>query len=534
MSRDRNILGDDDRASNKTLERMLRRIRSTDEFPSISRYLVEINEKLSSNPEASDATELANVILKDYALTNKLLKLVNSAFYGLASGKVSTITRAVVVLGYEHIRLATISLALFEHFRNKSSAVDLKEAVVGSFWSGVLARDIAGLEKGIDPEEAFVCAMMSQLGKLVMICYLPDEYHKVTQRMAQTGENEGKALKEACGISYEKLGIAVARQWNFPDQICDSMRRLSDKELDNKGNLPEKLRVLSNMVRELSNKIQKGRLVSDPVLQNLLDRHCSMIKLSRNQLKTLVKDSLGKVQQHAQALDFYVENSAFIQNLTTVVYPGRAKAGDADAKASKISMIDGFLLTDGSDLRGNEGQYAIQTPMNIILEGIQEISEAMLSEYEINDVALMSLEICYRAVRFNRALMFIREGQGQTMSARFGYGHQCLQLTKKVKFDLSGGNDLFSRSVQSGKDLIVADTNNAQTKHMVPEWYFSLVDAPAFIFLPVMIQKLCIGAFYGDRKVCGQPISDQEYRHLCLLRNQLVLAIKYQRGPARH
>ena len=63
-------------SSDTALERMLKRISRSDEFPSISRYLIEINQKLSSNPDASDASELANIILNDYALTSKLLKLV--------------------------------------------------------------------------------------------------------------------------------------------------------------------------------------------------------------------------------------------------------------------------------------------------------------------------------------------------------------------------------------------------------------------------------------------------------------------------
>ncbi len=523
------ILDENGKTTDKILEQLLRRIRYNDEFPSISKYLIEINQKLASNPEVSDATELANVILKDYALTNKLLKLVNSAFYGLASGKVSTVTRAVVVLGYENIRLATISLALFEHFKNKSNAVELKEAVVRSFWSGVLARDIAALEKGIDPEEAFVCAMMSQLGKLVTIYYLPDQYRKIVLRMAETGESEVRAGKAVCGITYERLGIAVARQWNFPDQICSSMRRVTDDDLKKNGTPPAKLRVLSDMMGTLGGKIQKSGLVTDTELQNILGRYDKSIKLSRNQLKTLIKESLAKAQLHAQALEFDIDNSAFIKNLTTVVYPGRAR-GDGDKKHDKSRMITGFLLTDGSDLKEDAGSPSLQNPVNIIMEGIQEISEAMLSAYEINDVALMSLEIGYRALRFNRALMLIREGGGQMMSARFGYGNQSLQLIKKVKFNLAEGDDLFTRAIQSGKDLIVADTNDAQTKPVVPAWYFDLIDAPAFVFLPVMVNKVCIGAFYADRKESGQPITDKEYPHLCMLRNQLVLAIKFKQG----
>ena len=57
-----------------------------------------------------------------------------------------------------------------------------------------------------------------------------------------------------------------------------------------------------------------------------------------------------------------------------------------------------------------------------------------------------------------------------------------------------------------------------------------LVDAPAFIFLPVIVQKVVIGALYADRKTIGQPISEIEHRHLSMLRNQLVLAIRYRQG----
>ena len=81
----------------------------------------EINKTISGDTDKSDASDLAGVILRDYALTNKLLKLVNSAYYGFASGNVSTVTRAVVLLGYEHVRMATMRLTLFEHFKSKKS-----------------------------------------------------------------------------------------------------------------------------------------------------------------------------------------------------------------------------------------------------------------------------------------------------------------------------------------------------------------------------------------------------------------------------
>ena len=104
------------RDAHSTLDFLLRKIRHKSDFPSFSKHIMEINKKASvSRVNTSSAFELANAILKDYSLTSKLLKLVNSAFYGQFAGKITTVSRAVVVLGFEQVSMAASSLMLFEH-----------------------------------------------------------------------------------------------------------------------------------------------------------------------------------------------------------------------------------------------------------------------------------------------------------------------------------------------------------------------------------------------------------------------------------
>lgn len=516
--------------SEAALKRMLSTIQKSDEFPSISKYLIEINQKLDAHPDTYDASELANVILHDYALTNKLLKLVNSAFYGLAAGKVTTVTRAVVVLGYEHVRLATISVALFEHFQSKAHTADLKEALIGSFWSGLMARDIAKMDTSLDPEEAFVCAMISQLGKLVMIYYLPDEYRKIGEWMEAHCQEEAKAVKAACGFSYEDLGLAVAKQWNFPPPICEGLAELTLKALNNKRKPPSELQVLSNFLKALRHLIQVGGLIdSEQEFQELFEVYTPRLNISKNQLKMLIKDSVGKVQQHAQALNCNVADSLFIQYLSCAFQPGADSLSAEDIAAQAAQISGCYQLTDGPEIKISFEERAEQNPREIILDGIREVTETMMADYEINDIALMSLEIIYRAFKFHRALIFTRAGNTQRLSVRFGYGQHSKTLAGKVDFELTAGNDLFNQSIQTGKDLIVADAYDANMGQLVPPWYRRHIDAPAFIFMPVMVQKICIGAFYADRNKSGPPITEADHRLLLMLRNQLILAIKYHR-----
>jgi hypothetical protein len=70
----------------------------------------------------------------------------------------------------------------------------------------------------------------------------------------------------------------------------------------------------------------------------------------------------------------------------------------------------------------------------------------------------------------------------------------------------------------------------ANTVRLIPAWYRTHIDAPAFVFMPIKVQNICIGAFYADRNQNGQPVSEEEHRYLSMLRNQLILAIKYRQG----
>lgn|GEM_PF-903004 len=517
------------------LEKALRRIRRTKDFPSVSKYIIEINQKLSEHAFHSSASELANIILKDYALTNKLLKLVNSAFYGLVAGKVATVTRAVVLLGYDNVRLAAISLVLFDHFKSKSTARDLKDATVSSFWCGLIAKEIAKMQFMIDPEEAFICALLHQLGKLLTIYHMPHEYREIKFRITQEHTKEMQAVKEVLGVTYRALGLAVARQWNFPESIFNTMVSLSTEELENKSQRIDPLCALANFTRALCRIIDTVPLDRrDAAVESLLDRYHRYIVISTRQLQALMASCLDNLYKHADALQFSVEESDFLKRLSgATVSPCNGIAHNDGHCAVQPGTESGqlFRLTGGDETSASMASPGNEDAVSIIMGGLQEVSSAMMGEHDINDIALMSLEIMYRALQCQRVILFIHESRSKLMEARYGYGSGVQRLVGKVKFGVAAASrdDLFAQAIQNGKDLIVDDAHAPELHRLIPTWYRKTIDAKAFVFMPVSYQNVCVGAYYGDLDFAGPPINDLERKYLSMLRNQLVLAIKMGR-----
>lgn len=144
--------------THSTVEFLMRRMRHKGDLPAFSEHIIEINSKLSSLTAItfSSAGDLSKIILKDFSLTSKLLKVVNSALYATLSGNVTTVSKAVLLLGFEKIRMIAVTLMLFEHLQSKTQATELKEAAVGSFMSALIAMDVAdNMKLGVGKKSSF-------------------------------------------------------------------------------------------------------------------------------------------------------------------------------------------------------------------------------------------------------------------------------------------------------------------------------------------------------------------------------------------
>ncbi|ACL05449.1 serine/threonine protein kinase [Desulfatibacillum aliphaticivorans] len=513
--------------SNSAVEFILKRMRYKKDFPTFSSNVIEINKKASmAGSNMASAADLSRVILKDFSLTNKLLRLVNSAFYGQFAGKITTVSRAVVVLGFEEVRMAAASLMLFDHIQNKSQREDLKDASVKAFMSGMIAKEIGDSMQMKGVEEALVCAMLHNLGRHLAAFYLPDEYDEIKKRMIQKDLSEKHASKSILGVSFEELGMAVAKNWKFPDKIVQTLRTLPPGNVDRPKTPEEMLRNLANLSNEVCEAVSNSKGNDrKKVLDSIARRYQKSVPLSTKKIEGLLHGAKDMIGKYANILDIDVQKSPFIKAIEDEGIATVVPAAEAVPGALPGAPLPGAPLQESS-------LSETQEQVSVLITGIQEITNAMLEEYKLNDMLFMVLETMYRGFGFQRVLFAVMNNTKTTMTARFGFGLDMDNLLKKFSFDVGAPNnprDVFQLCVAQKKDIRIDDIKILHEKGKLPKWYIDAVLAPAFALYPVVVNNQCIGMFYMDREQPGVVIGGEHHNYIKTLRNQAVMAIRHAR-----
>jgi HD-like signal output (HDOD) protein len=181
--------------------------------------LPEVTARIISTVEdpRSTASQLHKIVSHDPALVTRILKVVNSAFYGLP-GQIGSIERAIVLLGLNAVKNIAVAASLGQLFRGAKlcegfTAKDLWKHCIAV---GVAARDLAKQMKLPMADEAFLAGMIHDVGILISLQLSPEQLRDVCER-AKAGTTDFCELeREVIGVDHQQLGMGLAEQWKFP------------------------------------------------------------------------------------------------------------------------------------------------------------------------------------------------------------------------------------------------------------------------------------------------------------------------------
>lgn len=205
---------------NERIREIIRILDQDRELPTLSPIVEKVLRLIGD--EKVSISELAGIIQNDVSLSFKILKVVNSSFYGFTR-KISTLSQAMVILGLSAVKNLALSMSILEIFVEGASktrgAKEFKVFWERSLLSAVAARRLAILVKYPAEEEVFMAALLQDIGVLVFIKYFPEEYAQLLEQAKRKATDLITLEDQQFGINHALLGEFLANKWQLPRNL---------------------------------------------------------------------------------------------------------------------------------------------------------------------------------------------------------------------------------------------------------------------------------------------------------------------------
>jgi len=548
----------DDRNSQQKAQALLAAIAASGrgDFPAISKFLYEVRAALRK--ENASIHSIASLILNDFAITNSILRLVNSAFYGTDnSRRISTISRAVGFVGVDAIANLAIALNVFESFNGLADVAQLKKLTVHSLLTGVHARELLRGDEAVDMEVTFIAGMMSNLGRLVVSFYLPDLQTKIEQLAVSRGISLDEACVEVMGMPFVEIGQTVGRSWSFPDEIIEAIGGIDPAQGSEKPTMAQKLRAAVSCANELSTATS----ISEPqkhheTLNLLREKYKTFFPLEEEAFNKILKTSSSRLGDLTKVLritgqDLQIHAPALMQRGTAyrpISFKGSGTCQASGSGAFKAMSQDSPESSFGSASSSSVGASPFGRPfatgdapslssalMNavepetpqlneILANALDEISSAMANEAPLNDVLLMILEGIYRGIGYDHVLLALVSPDRAWLRGRYCLGPRWEDMTTGFTISLRPPLSRLAAAIAESREILIPDTQAAPD---IGEALLSLLQAKSFLLLPIVVKNISLGAIYAQRVTGQGTITETEQRNTRMLRNHAAMAIRH-------
>jgi serine/threonine protein kinase len=562
-----------------TLEFLLRRMRHKSDFPALSDAVVRI-QRVTHSEDASIAS-VTDEIVRDVALTNKLLRLVNTThFRNAGAGTIASVPRAVSLVGLSGIRTMALSLVLLEHMEDKSHVQRLKETFLMAMMTGTLCDELTPSMKAHD--EPFLAGMMAQLGRLLTEFYFPEEATLIRRRLEpawQRGEwsnaVEDRAVAEVLGLTYEQLGIGVTKVWGLPDSLRRAIARpAGDPPSRSVDQAADRLRWCVQASSELSQALMQAPVEGlSARISAIGERFSRSLNLPKEQFEAAVRSAQSHLQSMSIDLGIDLKADSKAHRLlpqplavptgnrnpapaplprpadAAMAYPAAVVSGGVSAGSPSAASPAGgddqatMVMPADAARRATQAQSDAAMPaatpdassesnsrMLALENGIASITSSLAGDsFKLNEVLRAILDTMHKALGFRCVIFGLRDPKTGVITGRLALGPAASALSAQFRVDVNanGPVDLLSVACKKATDTLISDALADNVRTRLPTWLQREQGARSFVLLPMTMKSAPFALIYADCDTAGGIVlGDRELSLLRTLRNQAVMAFK--------
>ena len=256
-----------------------------DEIPTLPVVIPKLLTLMES--DKTDAADIADAISRDPALSSKILKVANSAYYGFSKG-ISSLEKAVPLLGFNMVQSLALSIGVLRSLPSgkKSTHFSQQDLWIHSLAVATVMKELGKrYGKGNDREYLFIIGLLHDIGKIVLDQYFGELFHRAIEEFHNLGNIElHQAETREIGVDHGEVGAMLLTRWKFPDNICNAIAVHHGSEIPEGTNAEDvaMLRIADVLAHELSLEEEEN-----PMPPEIRDADLKILEMNENQLEDI-------------------------------------------------------------------------------------------------------------------------------------------------------------------------------------------------------------------------------------------------------
>ena len=437
-----------------------------------------------SQNDLAPISDLAGIVLQDPSLTARVLKLANSVHYNPTVSSVSTVTRAIIVLGFNAVRNMCLTLSLVDDLATGASRERFARELARSMHAATQAHALANARGDKSPEEVFIATLFYRIGELAFWCFSGEVGDQLERLMSQPNITPEQAQEKLLGFRLSHLSRQLAREWHLSDLL---------QKATAPGQQDERIQTILLGQQIARSAEEKGWRSSD--MDGLIRKSAQIIERSFDETRMLLFQKA--------------------QDATRLAADFGARFAAVHIPQPNLHSLDETVPKQEPEQTPEPPPAEIPAPSHPPTDGMLQIKilreMATLIEEErcdFNLVMELVLEGIYRGVGMDRVLFALMTPDKQALKAKYALGEDQAALSGGFYFKRTPDappNILFQTMDRKHPHWITVEERR-QLAGLIPGTLTQMVGQVPFMIAPIVVNNQCIGIFYADRGLSQRPL----------------------------
>ncbi|MBV1883609.1 MAG: HDOD domain-containing protein [Pseudomonadales bacterium] len=459
---------------------------SKEDLPLFDHTARRIAEIADADHSTSSAANIAEIILSDTVMTARVLRTANAAYYNPSNQSIHTVSKAIVVLGFNTVRNISLSISMIDTVLSGVQHERAQEELVRSFHAAIQAKEIARAQGKIDVEEIFIAALLHRVGHMLFWCF-PYGHAAQLDKAYRKTDDECKAETTVLGFSLKALTHTLTEHWHL-SPILDTALKIGFNKNDEKGEHRQKIDCVE-LGYEVAIASKAGW--DEPITQEKIVDIAAFLKADTSDATEIVFNSAKKATRALADLGL---NSA-LNLISAPPQPNELMEENAEVEveveinpqyALQLSILRDLCLMLGE-------QFDLNTLLATVMEGIHR---SLNMQHTVFALAGPKKIQAKHIIGKNRDVML----------RRFNFGSRHTKL------------DIFNYVMQTNKPLWISENNRDEYSDRITPEILKCIGRTDFFVMPIRVGGVPKGILYTDRNRNTQSINEQDFQtfiHFC-------------------